>query len=81
MENQNTKFEVGNIYEMSFIGDSNLRPQYICVKRTAKTVTFEKFQNPSDSITRRIKNHDGREYILQGSYSMSPGIYSHRVVG
>lgn len=76
------KFEEGNIYEMSFIGDSDLRPQWICIKRTAKTVTLERFQK-TESITRRIKTsfYDGVEYILEGSYSMSPSIYANKVVG
>ena len=52
------KFETGNVYEMSFIGDSNLRPQYICVKRTDKSVTFEKFPTASEVITRKIKVWD-----------------------
>ena len=74
------KFEVGNIYSMSFIGDSELKPQFICVKRTAKTVTFERFQQ-TESISRRIKVHNNVEYILDGSYSMAPSIHADRVVG
>ena len=31
MENV-TKFEAGNVYEMRFIGDSDLRPEFICTK-------------------------------------------------
>lgn len=76
------KFEEGNIYEMHFIGDSQLKPQFICVKRTEKMVTLERFKSPEDSITRRIKiDSDGFEYILEGSYSMAPSINCKRVVG
>lgn len=74
------KFETGNVYEMSFIGDYNLRPQYICVKRTDKSVTFEKFPTASEVITRKIKVWDNTEYILEGSYSMAPSIKASRIV-
>jgi len=81
MENLTTQFEEGNIYQMSFIGDSELKPQFICVKRTAKTVTLERFKSPSDSLTRRIKIYRGIEYIVEGNYSMAPSIHSDKVVG
>ena len=77
------KFEEGNIYEMRFIGDSDLRPQWICTKRTAKTVTFERFKS-TESITRRVKmssGHTNYEYILDGSYSMAPSINADKIVG
>ena len=79
MENQITKFEVGNVYEMRFIGDNDLRPQFICVKRTAKTATFERFKG-TESLTRRVKEYGGEEYVLEGSYSMAPSIHAKRVV-
>lgn len=74
-----TQFETGNVYEMTFIGDSNLRPQWICTKRTAKTVTFERFKG-TESMTRRIKIWDNVEYILDGTYSMAPQIKAIRLV-
>jgi hypothetical protein len=74
-------FETGNIYQMNFIGDSELKPQYICVKTTGKTATFERFRNPSDKITRKIKVWENVEYIVDGSYSMAPSIYADKVVG
>ena len=80
MENLNTKFEAGNIYQVNFIGDSDLKPQWICIKRTNKTVTFERFKK-TESITRRIKTYNGVEYVLDGSYSMAPSIYADKVVG
>jgi len=76
-----TTFETGNIYEMRFIGDSDLKVKFICVKRTAKSVTFERFQNPNDSITRRVKVWDGAEYVLEGNYSMAPIIKASNLVG
>lgn len=75
------QFETGNIYEMRFIGDSELRVKFICVKRTATKVTFDRFQNPGDSITRKIKVWDGSEYILDGSYSMAPSIKATNLIG
>ena len=36
------KFEAGNIYEMRFICDSDLRVNYVCLSRTAKKVNFGK---------------------------------------
>ena len=74
------KFETGNVYEMSFIGDADLRPQYICVKRTEKSVTFKKFPTASEVITRKIKVWDNTEYIVDGSYSMAPSIKASRIV-
>ena len=79
--NTNTKFEAGNIYEMNFIGDSQLKPKYICVKRTKATATLSCLTT-KENITRRIKiDHNNNEYILDGSYSMSPSIRSNKVVG
>lgn len=72
-------FEVGKTYEMSFIGDSNLRPHFKCVKRTAKTATFERVRN-GELLTRKIKSYDGSEYVLDGSYSMAPSINARREV-
>jgi len=37
------KFEKGNIYAKSSIVDSQSKSPYICIGRTAKTVTFEKY--------------------------------------
>ena len=81
MNKEFTKFEEGAIYQMSFIGDSDLKPEYICIKRTAKTATFERFKKPGNPMTRRIKVYDNSEYVLKGSYSMAPSINSRRVVG
>jgi hypothetical protein len=79
MKNLTTKFDINNIYEMKFIGDSDLRPQWICIKRTLKTVTMQRFQG-SEKITRRIKQYNGCEYILEGSYSMAPSIYAKNII-
>jgi hypothetical protein len=74
------KFEAGNVYEMSFITDSNLRPKFICVKTTSKTATFERFGNPSDKFTKKLKVWDNVEYVLEGSYSMAPRIKADKIV-
>ena len=79
MKSTHTKFEEGNVYEMRFIGDSDLLPKWICTKRTAKTATFERF-GKSETITRRVKEYEGVEYILDGNYSMAPSIHANRVV-
>lgn len=88
IEPEVARFEVGNIHYMSYIGDSDLKPKWICVKRTSKTATFERlrkelanFEQEPESITRKIREHGGREYILYGTYSMAPGIYADKVVG
>jgi hypothetical protein len=77
-----TQFEVGNVYEMRFIGDSELKPWFICVKRTATTVSFEEFKKQNgEKITRKIKaSFDGHEMIFDGNYSMAPSIKSDKVV-
>jgi hypothetical protein len=72
------KFEPGKSYQMSFIGDSELRPAFLCIKRTDKTATFK---GKHEVITKRLKLNDGRyEYILAGSYSMSPSIRADRKI-
>lgn len=73
------KFEEGNVHPMSFVGDSNLKPEYIVIKVTPKTVTFEKFQG-TEKFTRRIRtDHNGIEYIRHGSYSMAPTISANKI--
>ena len=79
--NTETRFEEGNIYQMTFIGDSDLKPQFICIKRTAKTATFQRFQSKEEAITRKIKVYNNSEYIVDGSYSMAPSINSNKIVG
>jgi len=79
METLNTQFETGSVYQMTFIGDSSLKVEYLCVKRTNKTVTFEKYKG-TETLTRRIKVYDDVEYVLQGSYSMAPSIKATRIV-
>tara|TARA_R110002051_G_scaffold226859_1_gene289401 strand:- start:811 stop:1035 length:225 start_codon:yes stop_codon:yes gene_type:complete len=71
MTNATAKFELGKTYNMRFIGDSDLRPEFVCVKLTAKTATF---QGKHEKISKRIKVYDGVEYVLAGSYSMAPSI-------
>jgi len=73
-------FEISSIYEMRFIGDSDLKVNYICIKRTAKTVTFER-HGKTEKITRRIKEFNDSEYIRDGNYSMAPAIYAKNIVG
>ncbi len=73
------RFEEGNVYEMSFIGDSELKPRFICTKRTAKMVTMESLRG-KEVIKRRIKEYNGSEFIVDGSYSFAPSINASRVV-
>ncbi len=75
------KFEEGNIYQMRFIGDSELKPQFICVKRTAKTITFSKIGSNKENMNRRVKVYNNVEYVLEGSYSMAPSIKADKIVG
>ena len=74
------KFEEGNIYQMGFIGDSELKVKFICTKITAKTATFERFQG-TEKFTKKINNYSGVEYVRYGSYSMAPTIYSDKIIG
>jgi hypothetical protein len=76
-----TKFETGNIYQMNFIGDSELKVNYICTKITKTSATFEKFMNPEIKITKKIRISDSVEYILTDSYSFAPIIRASRIVG
>lgn len=68
-------FETGSTYIMTFIGDSELKPKFVCVKRTAKTATFKDVHD-GEVITRKIRNYTGYETITLGNYSMAPGISS-----
>lgn len=75
-------FQVGSIYEMLFIGDSELKPQFICTARTEKFATFESIKDQSEVFKRKIKiDNENNEYILSGNYSMAPSINSKRAVG
>lgn len=78
--NLTTKFEEGNIYQMTFIGDADLKVPYICVKRTKKMVTLEKFKG-KEVLKKKINVYRGVEYIKAGSYSMAPSIYADKIIG
>lgn len=75
---ENVKFKAGTNYEMRFIGDSDLKVGYTCIKVTEKTATFKNIKN-SELITRKIKVHNLCEFILLGSYSMAPSIYASNI--
>tara|TARA_R110002012_G_scaffold4881_2_gene22312 strand:- start:1063 stop:1305 length:243 start_codon:yes stop_codon:yes gene_type:complete len=79
MTSKTTKFETGSVYEMRFIGDSELKVKWICTKLTAKNATFQKFEG-SEKITKKIRTYNNVDYILQGSYSMAPSIHADRIV-
>lgn len=74
------KFEIGNVYEMRFITDSELKPQFICTKLTKSQATFERFMNSNDRITKKIKIYDNIEYIVTDNYSLAPVIKADRIV-
>ena len=57
-EEATIKFKTGSTYQMTFVTDSNLKPEFVCIKRTEKTVTFS---DKHETITRRIKELDGIE--------------------
>ncbi len=73
-----SKFQIGKTYEMFFIGDADLRIQFVCVKRTDKTVTLK---GTHETLNCRVKEYSGSEYVKAGSYSMVPTIYADKVVG
>jgi len=79
MTTEINKFEIGKTYEMRFIGDSDLRPHFVCVKRTEKSATF-KSAKTNEVLTRRVKVYDNFEYILQGTYSMAPSIRAKNII-
>lgn len=63
------KFEVGHVYFDQYACDHETLTTIKIIKRTAKTVTFER-----NGKTRRAKlyeNADG-EYIMPDHYSMAP---------
>ena len=71
------KFKAGTTYQMTFVTDSQLKPEFVCIKRTEKSATFT---DKHETFTRRIKELDGIEYIMYGSYSMAPCISARRSV-
>ena len=75
------KFETGNTYLMTFIGDSDLKVPFICIGRTAKMASFQNAKRPNDEVLkRRIKEYGNSEYVLEGNYSMAPSIVAKRVI-
>jgi hypothetical protein len=81
MNNATTQFEEGNIYEMRFVTDSDLRVKFCCTRRTPKMATFSAVDR-TETIKRRIKvGYEGEEYVVDGKYSMAPTIRASRVVG
>ena len=68
-------FTIGQNYEMNFIGDSKLKPLFTCVKKTAKTVSFESVIG-NESFTKRLNENEDGEFVRYASYSMSPVIRS-----
>lgn len=81
--NSNKTFRESGVYEMTFVGDSQLRPRFICTKRTKSMATFKRLNTKQEEvIKRRVKvGSDGSEYVLDGSYSMSPQIKASNCVG
>jgi len=71
------KFQSGKTYQMTFIGDYNLRPEFVCVKRTEKTVTLK---GQFETLNCRIKENNGIEFIKVGTYSMAPAIYADKII-
>jgi len=69
-------FEIGQKYQMTFIGDSELRPVWKCTARTDKTA---KFENRGETISKKIRVYNDEEYVLYGNYSMAPCINSKRI--
>lgn len=63
------KFEVGHVYFDQYACDHETLTTIKIIKRTAKTVTFER-----DGETRRAKLHEDNngEYIMPDRYSMAP---------
>ena len=79
--NNFAKFKEGERYHMTFIGDRDLRPVFLCLKRTAKMVTL-KSEATGEVLKKRIKKYsdNNSEYILEGNYSMAPRISAQRIV-
>lgn len=71
-------FEIGKTYVMTFIGDSDLKVKFKCIKRTASFATFEGFKG--EILRRKINLYSDSEYVLEGNYSMAPSIYADSVI-
>ena len=74
-----TKFILHKTYEMRFIGDSDLKVNWECIKITPKTATFKR-EGAKETMTRKIKIYNNVESVLEGSYSMAPSIYADKIV-
>lgn len=75
-------FKVGETYEMSFIGDSELKNFYKVIRRTRSTITIIsiKEKNPKQ-IRRKVSVYDGVEFVYPlGKFSMAPILDASRRV-
>jgi len=72
---ENLKFITGKTYFEKFIGDADLKVEWLCISRTDKTVKFLNKQR-DEIIKRKINEYQGTEYIRYGNYSMSSSIYA-----
>lgn len=71
-------FEVGQDYEMGWIGDSELKTVYKVVKRTNKFVTLlQKGHYAGKEVRCKVKTYQGEEFCYPtGKYSMAPSLYA-----
>ena len=79
MQNITFKFEANKSYHASFIGDADLKPAFTCKSRTDNTAVFEDVRT-GETLKRKIKIHSDSEFVLFGSYSMSPTIAASRLI-
>lgn len=76
---QNATFEIGQSYEVQFIGDSQLRPRFTVTARTAKMVTGL-IHGKEYKVKVRFDSQDGEYCLPYGTYSMRPSCYAKRRV-
>ncbi len=76
----NATFQVGNTYNMKWIGDADANTACTVVKRTAKFVTFEIEGYGVKRCGIKLSDYELNEFALPlGAYSMAPCVRAERV--
>lgn len=77
-------FEIGQTYRCRSACDHNCVWDFVCVGRTAKTVTFLTVEHPAvrrGTIRRKVSVYDGSETCQPlGRYAFSPVLTAEKLV-
>ena len=77
---RNQKFEVNEVYEKTYVGDSQLKPKMKCIGRTKCFVELAYVTDGRRTRRKITLDSDNNEMIFDGSYSFAPCVSSKRKV-